>query len=203
MQREPIDQRLVRALAHPLRVQILDILTERVASPNLLSEELDVGLTHVAYHTRALDRCGCLELVDTAQVRGATEHFYKALPGSFIGDPHWRRVPRCLRSGVSAASLRTFIEKAARAVEAGTLDARDDTVLCWNPLRLDEQGWDEVTAILEDAAERVRAAQERSSKRLADRDGRVGATSSIFALAHFEAGGSRTVHAVPPQHPGR
>ena len=31
---ELIDQRLVKALAHPLRIQILDILTERVASPN-------------------------------------------------------------------------------------------------------------------------------------------------------------------------
>lgn len=79
-----IDQRLVRALSHPLRVQILEILSERVASPNNLSEELGVELTHVAYHTRTLDRCGCLELVDTAQRRGATEHFYKATPGASL-----------------------------------------------------------------------------------------------------------------------
>ena len=52
--KDTIDQRLVRALAHPLRVQILEILGERVASPNWLSEELETGLTHVAYHTRTL-----------------------------------------------------------------------------------------------------------------------------------------------------
>lgn len=74
---EALDQRLVRALSHPLRVQILEILSERIASPNDLSEELGVELTHVAYHTRTLDRCGCLELVDTAQRRGATEHYYR------------------------------------------------------------------------------------------------------------------------------
>jgi DNA-binding transcriptional ArsR family regulator len=74
---EAIDERLVRALSHPLRVQILEILSERIASPNDLSEELGVELTHVAYHTRTLNRCGCLELVDTAQRRGATEHFYR------------------------------------------------------------------------------------------------------------------------------
>ncbi|HEY3552077.1 MAG TPA: hypothetical protein VGK66_00165 [Solirubrobacterales bacterium] len=73
-----IDQRLVRALAHPVRIQILEILSERIASPNMLSVELKTGLTHIAYHTRALDRCGCLELVSTAQRRGAIEHFYKA-----------------------------------------------------------------------------------------------------------------------------
>jgi DNA-binding transcriptional ArsR family regulator len=77
---EKIDQRLVRALAHPLRVRILEILSHRVASPNVLSKELGVDLRDVAYHTRTLNRCGCLQLVDTARRRGATEHFYKAAP---------------------------------------------------------------------------------------------------------------------------
>ena len=63
--------------------------------------ELEVGLTHVAYHTRALDKCGCLELVDTAQRRGATEHFYKAAPDSFVGNRSWRKVPRSVLPGVS------------------------------------------------------------------------------------------------------
>ena len=94
---ETIDQRLVHALAHPLRVQILEILSEKVASPHSLSVELEVGLSHVAYHTRALDRCGCLELIKTAQRRGATEHFYKACPHAFVGDRRWRKVPRALR----------------------------------------------------------------------------------------------------------
>jgi DNA-binding transcriptional ArsR family regulator len=75
---EATDQRLARALSHPLRVRILEILSERVASPNDLATELGVDLGHIAYHTRTLDRCGCLELVDTAQRRGATEHFYRA-----------------------------------------------------------------------------------------------------------------------------
>jgi DNA-binding transcriptional ArsR family regulator len=117
---EAIDQRLVRALSHPLRVQILEILSERVASPNDLAEELGVELTHVAYHTRTLDGCGCLELVDTAQRRGATEHYYRT---------------------------------AAR------------TGLRWIPLDLDEQGWDEVAAILEQTQRRVRAAQRRAAAR--------------------------------------
>jgi len=139
---EAIDGRLVRALAHPLRVQILEILSERVASPNDLSEELGVGLGHVAYHTRTLDRCGCVELVDTAQRRGATEHFYKATPGASLS---------------------------------------------WTPLELDQSGWDEVTTIVEQARRRVRAAQRRSTRRLADGNRRVAA---VVALANFETKGS-------------
>lgn len=190
---ETIDQRLVMALAHPLRVRILEILTERVASPNGLSEQLDAGLSHVAYHTRTLNRCGCLELVDTAQRRGATEHFYKASPGAFIGSPVWRKVPRSLRGGITAASLQTFMDKAVAAFEAGTIDDREDTTLCWMPLRLDDRGWDEVTAILRKATDQVLAAQSRSNRRLARVRGKEEAISAVVAVANFETGGSKQV----------
>lgn len=189
MQREPIDQRLIRALAHPLRVQILDVLTDRIASPSLLSEELEVELTHVAYHTRALDRYGCLQLVKTAQRRGATEHFYKARPQAFVGDPAWREVPRPLLSGVSAATLRTFLNKAIAALEAGTLDGRADTVFRWLPLLLDEAGWTEVVAILEEATNQILAAHLRSKDRLADGESKDG-VSAVIGMACFETAGS-------------
>ncbi len=188
-QPETIDQRLVKALCHPLRVQILEILTERVASPNALSEQLGTELTHVAYHTRALDRWGCLELVDTAQRRGATEHFYKAAPLSFIGAPTWRRVPRSVRGGITAASLQTFMDKAVAALQAGTIDQRDDTTLGWMPLHLDDQGWAEVTAIMEEANDRILSVQSRSTARLAKGHAKTEAISAVAALAHFETGG--------------
>lgn len=187
---EVIDQRLVKALGHPLRIKILEILTERVASPNRLSGELDAGLSHVAYHTRALDDCGCLELVDTAKRRGATEHFYKAAPRSFIGDRIWRRVPRVLLGGVSGATLQSFMDRAVAALEAGTIDRREDTVLYWMPVRLDEQGWKETTATMEAAVDQVLAIQAESRKRLAKRKG-SGAISAIVGVAGFETPGSR------------
>ncbi|HEX6456631.1 MAG TPA: hypothetical protein VF009_08960, partial [Solirubrobacterales bacterium] len=162
---EPIDQRLVRALAHPVRIQILEILSEQVASPNMLAAELDTGLSHVAYHTRALERCGCVELVETAQRRGATEHFYKAKPQAFLGDQSWRRVPRSVRGSLTAASLQTFMERAVSALEAGTMDDREETTFSWMPLHLDVQGWHEVNDALRQASERVLKAQEGSNKR--------------------------------------
>jgi DNA-binding transcriptional ArsR family regulator len=186
---DTIDQRLVRALSHPLRVQILELLTDRVASPNWLAEQLDASLSHVAYHTRALDKCGCLVLVKTAQRRGATEHFYKATPDAFVGSPAWRGVPRPVLSGISGATLRTFIDKAIGALEAGTLDGRDDTIFRWMPLLLDEQGWKEVGGILEEATERILAAHLQSQDRLAASGGRD-AISTVIGIASFETGGS-------------
>lgn len=187
---EVIDQRLVRALAHPLRIKILEVLTERVASPIRLSDDLDAGLSHVAYHTRALDKCGCLELVDTAQRRGATEHFYKASPHSFIGDRIWRRVPRALLGGVSGATLQSFMDRAVAALEAGTIDGRKDTTLYWTPVLLDQQGWDEVTATMQRTVDKVLAVQDESRRRIAESKGR-GAISAIVGLAGFETPGSR------------
>lgn len=186
---EAIDQRLVHALAHPLRVKILEILSDQVASPNLLAGQLDTGLSDVAYHTRALDRYGCLQLVDTAQKRGATEHFYKATPGAFVGGPPWRKVPRAVRGGVSAATLQTFLDKAIAALEAGTLDDRDETIFRWMPVYVDQQGWEEVVKIMEEATNLVLAAHLRSQDRLNETGGR-GAISTVVGQAAFETAGS-------------
>lgn len=187
-----IDQRLVRSLAHPLRIQILELLTDHVASPNAIANELEAGLSDVAYHTRALDRYGALELVDTAQRRGATEHFYKATPGAFVGGPPWRKVPRSLRGGISAATLQTFLDKAIAALEAGTLDGREDTVFRWMPLFLDEEGWEEVVAIMEEATKLMLAAHVRSQDRLRENGGE-GAVSTVVGQAAFET--ARSVEA--------
>ncbi len=186
---EPIDQRLVHALAHPLRVRILEVLSDHVASPNLLAGRLETRLGDVAYHTRALDRYGCLELVDTVQRRGATEHFYKATPEAFVGGPHWRKVPRALRGGVSAATLQTFLDKAIAALEAGTLDGHDDTIFRWMPLFVDQKGWEEVVEIMEEATNQVLAAHLRSQDRLNETGGR-GAISTVVGQAAFETAGS-------------
>jgi hypothetical protein len=186
---ESIDPRLVMSVAHPLRIKILEALTDHVASPNAVAEKLDANLTGVAYHTRALDKFGALELVDTARRRGAIEHFYKATPRAFVGDPSWRKVPPSLLGGVSAATLQTFLDKAIAALEAGTLDGRDDTVFRWMPLSLDEEGWKEVVAIMEEATKLMLAAHLRSQDRL-NESGERAAVSTVVGQAAFETAGS-------------
>ena len=58
------DPRLIKALAHPLRVRILSILETRdMASPNEMADELGVSLGVLSYHVRRLLALGFLELV--------------------------------------------------------------------------------------------------------------------------------------------
>jgi DNA-binding transcriptional ArsR family regulator len=73
------DERLGRALGHPLRHRLLRVLTDRVASPKELAAHLAEPLPNVSYHVRVLAELGCVELVRTVPRRGALEHYYRAL----------------------------------------------------------------------------------------------------------------------------
>ena len=115
--KEGVEQIVAKAFAHPLRVQILIILNERVASPNLLSQQLDQSLNLVAYHVRVLEKYDCIELVDTKQRRGATEHFYRATRRQFLSDDEWARMPESLRPGLAGAMLKSVFDDIERRVE--------------------------------------------------------------------------------------
>ena len=72
------DQRLLKALAHPLRAKALPLFAEGTLSPVQAAKQLDVDVSHLAYHIRVLRELDLIELVETRQRRGALEHFYRA-----------------------------------------------------------------------------------------------------------------------------
>lgn len=71
-----MDQRQAQALAHPIRAEILQVLRNRIASPNELSQEMDEKLAVISYHASTLVRCGLLELIHTRPQRGTIERFF-------------------------------------------------------------------------------------------------------------------------------
>lgn len=181
--RETVDQNLVRALAHPMRVRILEALQGRTASPTELAREFRESLGVISYHAKALLETGCIEQVRTRPKRGTIEHFHTATPRSFIGHQDWRRVPSSVRGGVTSEALRTFVAKAGAAIDAGTIDRRDDTTLNWMPITVDEQGWGEAAEILARALRELTAVAAASRKRLGEADG----IPVVTAMAAFEA----------------
>lgn len=180
-----IDTELVRALAHPLRVDILQILNEQDASPNDLMQMLGKPLGNVAYHTRVLEKCGCVEMVRTVQRRGAVEHYFRAVPRSYIGHQEWRKVPRSVRSEISGASVDSFMARVIDALQDGTLDDREDTTLNWMSMAVDEAGWGQAAEVLEEAIARLQTVHEQSRQRLAATGEEP--TPMIVGLAAFEA----------------
>jgi DNA-binding transcriptional ArsR family regulator len=180
-----IDTQLVRALMHPLRVEILQLLNEREASPSEMMDLLEQPLGNVSYHCRVLEKCGCIEVIRVAQRRGATEHFYRAVPRSYIGHQDWRKVPRSVRSKVSGASFESFVSRVIDALQAGTIDDRDDTTLSWMSLAVDEVGWAQAAEVLDEALARLQAVHDQSRRRMAMTGEE--ATAMIVGLAAFEA----------------
>lgn len=162
-----VDQRLVKALAHPLRVQILMILNERMASPNELSKELEEGLSQVSYHVKVLKDFECIEMVKTEPRRGAVEHYYRATERAYLADRDWEHLPDSIKPGVTASVFESIIQDVVGAIEGGTFNARDDVHMSWTPGVVDEQGWSESADLLNETLAKLIDIQASSAKRLA------------------------------------
>lgn len=196
-QRGTLDQRLVRALGHPVRVQALNILNERVASPNEISKELDQTVGHVSYHIKVLKECECIELVDTAPRRGAMEHYYRATDRAFLDIDEWAKLPASIRPGMSASAIKTILNDVSSALLSGTFDKRLDRHLSWTPMLVDEQGWEELKTGLHEMLEKVFEIQSSSAERLAAEDA-AGIPVSV-AMMGFEAPSSGNDRVGPPK----
>ncbi len=179
---DTIDQNLVRALAHPMRVRILEALQGRTASPTEMARRFGESLGVVSYHTNALLDVECIEQVGTRPKRGTIEHFYTARPRSFIGHQDWRKAPLSIRGGVTGEALRTFVAKVGAAVDADTIDSREDTTLNWMPITVDEQGWRQAAEILDRALRELMEVAAASRERLGEGNG----IPVVTGLAAFE-----------------
>ncbi|MEA2365636.1 MAG: hypothetical protein QOE69_408 [Thermoleophilaceae bacterium] len=180
-----VDSRLAKALAHPLRVQLLAALNEGVASPNELAKRLGEPLTNVSYHVRMLHDLGCIELVETEPRRGALEHYYRAIVRPFFGDRDWKKLPKNARGSISDAVLQLVWEDAAEAIKGGLFDERDDRHLSRSVLVVDEQGWDELQDVLAEALDRAMQIQADSAARASkDGDGDGTFSANLVMMTH-------------------
>ena len=89
-----MDHELVRALSHPVRMEILEVLQRGAASPAAIASEIGQRPGVVAYHATTLVRCGCLELVDSRPCRGGLENLFAIAPDSAVGFQPRRPPPK-------------------------------------------------------------------------------------------------------------
>jgi DNA-binding transcriptional ArsR family regulator len=176
-----VDPRIAKALSHPMRARILGILDERVASPNEIAEMIDERLPNVSYHVRALLDLDCIELVDTAQRRGAIEHYYRAIVRPFFSDRDWKRLPRSGRQAISGAALQVVWDDVNEALKQGTFENRSDRHLSHNDVVLDEVGWKAVAKLLNGMIGEVETIASESATRL-KKSGESGIPATVVAM---------------------
>ncbi len=180
-----IDRRLTKAIAHPLRLQILSLANQRTISPSEYSEEMGAPLSTVAYHFRKLLEFGFLELVEEIPKRGSKEHRYRGCRRGMVSDANWKELGRATQAGVRIAGFQDLISRCTQAVNAGTFDSRDDAIFYWVGGGMDEAGWNEFIEASRQLIDRVKAIENASAERAAESGKECFPTT--FAVTAFES----------------
>jgi DNA-binding transcriptional ArsR family regulator len=196
-----IDPRLMKALSHPLRQRILQALNQRVASPAELSVELGESLGNVSYHVKILAELEAIELVRTAPVRGALEHFYRPLVRAYIDEAHWAQLPASIRKDLFNQTLQQVWDHLSDAASEDKLDGEKES-MAWIDLDLDDQGMDELESALAELLDRATEIQSEAIARVADLSDSERAEQTHrteLALMHFHRAGKTRVSASKPR----
>jgi hypothetical protein len=187
-----VDELVVFVVQHPIRVDALQILNEREASAAQIARLIGEDMKKVGNHVKALADHGCIELVRIERKRGAEEHLYRASLRPCIGDEEWAQLPQQARHEISALVFQAIVAEALAAFRAGRFDSRLDRHLSWQPMRLDEQGWQELMRELKESLERVQDIAARADERLCvSGEGGFPAIAAALGIERGMAGRSR------------
>jgi DNA-binding transcriptional ArsR family regulator len=155
----------MRALAHPLRMRILTLLTGTAMSAAEAARELGGSQANISYHVRKLFDAGLLEMVEEVPIRGGVAKRYRHRPT--------RADPTPDRAMLAALTRRS----ALRAAQGAAADAE---------LWVDPDLWQQTVAEVRALSDRLhRAALPPHSPGTV----RVSTTISLFEMEPGEARG--------------
>ena len=183
------DPRLIKALAHPLRVRVLSILETRdMASPNELADELSVSLGVMSYHVRRLHALGFLELVKRTPRRGAIEHHYRAKARPRVTDEGWAETPAIVKRAMVGATLQQTSSYVNAAAAQGGFDA-SDARLTRRGVKLDQKGWTQLGREMTKWMKKLEEIEAESTERVRESGDDEALKQSGVVLMLFEADG--------------
>lgn len=146
--RPKLNSTLAGVLAHPVRCHIQTILDRRVASAVQISAAIGVARTHVNYHLRKMAEMGVIEGVGTRDRRGAKEQFFRGLVRPELSDEEYKELSLDERQNHSRLALQLLCADAGSSLAQRLLGARADAWTYRNPFWVDEEGWQELRAVL-------------------------------------------------------
>ena len=175
----PLD-RVLHALGHPVRRQVLRSLVRRTGSASSISKQLELDLSVVSYHLNQVlaKECGVVEMVEAKERRGALEKIYalsfEALGG---GEPFSGGESS---EGVRPMSVEESFIVAVSAMEDAPFGDLPGSNWGWSLAQVDAKAWREICAAREEFERRTLAAVEASQARGPEQNTRdvvVGAAS--------------------------
>ncbi len=188
-----IDEQLFRLLHNPGQLAALVALIEGPASKSDVARELGIKLNKADYDVGELEKMGLIEAVGTEMRRGQPTTIYRAVMRPVWSSEEWGEISQDERERYVLWVQQLLLRDIAIAWRARTFQARIEAHTSRSPLRVDEEGWIELTRIQDDALKASRDVEVESVKRV----GEAGAEGKLFnvraAMFCFEMP-SGTVH---------
>jgi AcrR family transcriptional regulator len=178
----------------PVGVQVLTIFSERIASPETVSAEIEVPVEEVERQVEKLQKAGFVEPATEGERSAAGERLYrlkllrsKGEYGESLKllkfDPeYWERMSLEEHEHFSAEFMKIVRREADRAIAAKTFAVRTERVLLHTPVLVDEKGWRELSELHLSAGEAVLEIQATSTDRLRKTEGGAINARSIVML---------------------
>jgi hypothetical protein len=167
----PFAERLARVFADELALTILTELNMRAMSVTSFYAEFGGPERKIRRLFARLEEAGWIERVGEktgGKRRGSREQFYRATGLAIFDNETWKEVPSKAQHAHSWTIAKQMLEHVKEAVDAGTLDSRDDRHLTWSLLRLDKEGWDKVAAACDELFAFALKERDRAADRLAE-----------------------------------
>lgn len=159
-------ERLLKAMAHPLRVRILAYMNDQPWSPSDLSDEFAEGLSQISYHVKVLNDFELIELVKTEPRRGAVEHYYRAVARAFLPSSITKQFPQTAQRGIYADILEDANMDLVASIKSGRFDARPDYHVSYTPVDLDDLACEEAEKLADKFVEDfIRLSEESANRR--------------------------------------
>jgi DNA-binding transcriptional ArsR family regulator len=123
----------IKALAHPLRQRILELMIEAPITTKQVADRIGEKPTKLYHHVDTLEAAGFIRLVKTQKKRGTVEKYYEAVAERFVMDRQAIEV-RSRGDGeqaeletIIATSLDETLDEIRRAMATGLIRADDES----------------------------------------------------------------------------
>ncbi len=127
-----------------------------------------MSLSTAGRHLDAMHDSGLIEVVGEVLTKGAVEPRYRALVRTLWDDAEWALFNEEEQKRLTGWIVDMITADAREAIEKGTYVQRQDAHASRTTPVVDEQGWQELCGILEDALQAVFAVEAASAERLAE-----------------------------------
>jgi DNA-binding transcriptional ArsR family regulator len=163
----------LRALAHPIRLQILSLLTGVALSAAEIARELGISQANASYHVRTLAAAGYLEEVGEETIRGGIAKRYAYVPG------HPATESRTTDPESHALVYQAIAEELVRRARLWASTPGLPQTLTDAELWIDPEDWKQAISLMKEASQLL---HRRAHPPRTDGTVRVSATVAMFPM---------------------